>query len=529
MKIKKIKKVLISLLLLVVMLFSTACFSDFDPQGNNFANLEGIKANYRPSYYNYYDFYYDFSKTTLDRLYQTFFYNPDNNDLKQIYNQINNLEGEVDTTTDQWKQFAVYFYSDVNYSTNILKNEQGQNIAPDLTVSQQPFYFDQAIAWNWKADLNDLHYFNNNDATSDIDNIINFYKTNEAEQNQNYIELLDTNAKCLQVAVLQIILGKTPTIFNQQNMSSAQTLLGQASLQDEKVQATGLMGELVTNGTYVGINDTALSQIKDYILQNVIGTQKFYENNQKNNFSIDDYKLVLETIWQDTQAFQFKSIFEGKQLTGCVFDEYPAINIKDYESNSFFINSNDDIAFNHIEKANYQSIVLMPSQTEYLNEIWFFLASDTKFKVNYYTRYYDYETNTLYESEIKQVETNIENQFVSEKAQMGEVNFKKDNKSTIIKLQDFNNEINNSILKAEQEITMNYERSNYYLAQPSVNGFGTVSVLNPHAFSGAGGCSFLEIVFDVEKPLNSVENYDFKVGFFYYGLASRDDINDFNK
>lgn len=533
MKLKNVKKIIISVMLLVVMIFSSACFSDFDPQGNgvNFiGSIEGIKANYRPTSYNYYDFYYEFSKTTLDRLYQTFFYSPENQDLINIYKQINNITGDVDTSSDEWKKFILYFYSDIQYSVCVLKNEVGQTIKPDGSTSSINYYDKKNISWNWDLDLgNDYHYFETNIATNDINPILEFYNSKNIGEDENYLQQLDKTAKHLQAVVLQIILGKTPTVFDDLTNSNVDNLLGTATLNNGNVQATGLMGELVSNGSYVGISDTALQQIKQYILDNVIGLQKFYENNENNNFSQQDYSLVIDTIWHDRNAFEFSSVFEGQELTGCVFDEYPATYVKDYQTNSFFINSDDDIAFEHIQKAEYQSIVIMPSDLQYLNEIWFFLVSDRQFKVNYYSRYYNYEENALYVSDVYQIDTCIESDFKAEKADIAEVSFKKNGKSTLIKLEDFNNEINGYVLKAEQEKSMNFEMAKYFTAEPSQNGFGAVSVLNPYAFAGSDGCSFLEIVFDVVKQSDSNEDFDFKVGMFYYGGASQQDIKEYEK
>ena len=328
----------------------------------------------------------------------------------------------------------------------------------------------------------------------------------------------------MQVAVLEIILGKTPTIFTTANVDTAVSVLGSASLENNQVNATGLMGELVKKGTYVGINDQALSQIKNYIVENVIGNQKFYETDQDNNFERQDYETVIDTIWQDRDSFMFKSIFDQITMEGCVFDEYPATYIKDYKSNSFFINSNDDIAFEHIESAEYQSILVMPSETQYLEEIWLFLVSDRQFKVNFYTRYYNHETNTLYVSDVKSVYTTVESEFKAESTPIAEATFYND----IIKISEFDNNLGNDILKADNIVPMNLERSQYYSPQESLNNFGTISVFNPEAFA-ENDFSFAEIVFDVEKNSNLDQDYNFKIGMFYYGVPSSEAIREFER
>ena len=110
---------------------------------------------------------------------------------------------------------------------------------------------------------------------------------------------------------------------------------------------------------------------------------------------------------------------------------------------------------------------------------------------------------------------------------MAEVSFNANN-STIIKLSDFNNEIDNNAIKAENEKSMKSSMAHLFTTQDSLNGFGTISVLNPHVFSGQNGSSYLEIVFDVIKDADDQNDYDFKVGFFYYGGATKKEIDKFN-
>lgn len=526
MKVKKIKKVVLSLVLFAVMLFSSACFSDYDPQGegiNFVGNIQGLKATYRPETYNFYDFYYDFSYTTLDRLYSSMFFSPTNQELINLYKQKNNVQN-VDTNSDDFKKFAVFAYSDINYSVNILKNQQQEHVDPDGALSSEAYYYKTDISWNFNLDLSsEMHYFSANSATKNIDDIIAFYNQLDVSNNQSYKQSLESTAKALQVVVLQTILGKTPTVFTSQNISSAETLLGEASLTNGKVEATGLMGELVDNGTEVGISDIVLAKVKTYILENIIGIQKFAQNNQANNFSQDDYGFLIDEIWARRELFEFSSIFNQVDLQGCVFDEYPAICIKDYESNQMFVNSNEKIAFDHIESAEYQSIVVMPSQVQYLKSLWFYVASDKVMDINFYTRYYDYENNTLYISESQKLTTTKFDEFQMEYAEVGEMHI--NSPKHIAKIDTFNN---NTSIKATNQIQMNYERSEFYMAEPSLNGFGSVSVLNTETFENQCGHGYIEIVFDVLKNANEDEDYNFKVGFLYYGLASIQEVREYN-
>lgn len=539
---KKIKNLLAKIftfvLLIATVLCTSGCFSDPGKYGSSFiGSIQGFKANYRSDSYDYVDFYYDFAKTTLAELYQTFYFNSNNDFLtstggqqtyvEMAFKQKYELDADfvVDKTSDLWKQFVVYYFSDIKYSTKILTNSNGSPIDPTQNIISSDFYYTKSsVSWNWSF-ATGLHALENEEKQAN--SILDFYK------NGNFVlqsSTLDSYAKGLQVATLQIVLGQTPTIFDSQTISNANDILGTASIQNGKVQATGLLNQLVTKGSYVGINQQALLQIKQYILNNIIGEQKFSENNTSSNFSKDDYGFILDKIWEQKQYFGLKNTLDETDKTdyGCVFDVYPATKLKDFSSNSFFISSEDDNAFANIPKAEYQSIVIMPSKQQYLEEIWFYLASDREMTVRYYTRTFDSKSGTVSVGPTKQVKTNIESDFVFEDARHGTVLFYKNNSETIVKTQVFNNNIGDGIINTNgQEKQMTYQMSQYFEAVDSQNGFGTVSVLNYQKFAQAEGCSYIEIVFDVVKDADQNQDYSFKVGISYYGIPSSSEIADF--
>lgn len=543
MKRKKMKsffQTAVCILLLAVMFFMSGCFADGgDGSANFIGGIQGFKVNYRPKSYNYLDYYKSFAQTTLQELYETFYYNA-NNDTSAItvervqkyaqmaYNQKYgyDLDNSVDKESEDWKNFVVYYFSDVQYSIKVLTNASGNPIDPEQNVISQDFYFTKTdMSWKWKIDSS-LHALNSSSKT--VDYTVNYYDNEMSNIKEEFA--IENLVEPLQVAVLQIILGKTPTVFTSANMSSAKDILGSAELVGGNVKASGLMNELVTKGSYVGISEDALAGIKEYILTNVIGEQKFSENNVNNHFSKQDYGFILDQIWSRPENFHMKNTLDIDDTTdyGCVFDIYPATALKDFKSNSFFINSDDDVAFEHIQKAEYQSIVIMPDKQQYLEEIWFYLVSDKKMTVNYYTRSYDAKTGVVSVGPINQVKTNIESDFVFEEATHGTVLFYKNGEETIVKTQKFNNDIGDGIINTNWEaVPMTYQMSKYFTAVPSANGFGTVSVLNEQKFNGSDGCSFIEIVFDVQKDGNIDDDYSFKVGMSYYGMPSQSEITDF--
>lgn len=534
----KILKSITCIILLAVMLFFGGCFadSDGDEVADFIGGIQGFKVNYRPKSYNYLDYYKSFAQTTLEELFETFYYNANNDnsaiapDREQRYAQTayNQKYGEPVGNKDskQWQEYVVYYFSDIHYSTKILTNSNDIPIDPAQNPITSDFYYTKSnISWKWDTSQTD-HALD--DRIKQSGDVIRYYDENLIESaRQNLVTDL---VKPLQVATLQIVLGKTPTVFDQSNFSTAGNILGSATLVGGNVQATGLMNELVTKGSYVGISQDALAKIKEYILTNVIGSQKFSETNPDNYFSKDDYAFILDQIWAKKQYFHMKNTLDIDDETdyGCVFDIYPATALQDFPSNSFFVNNNDEQAFSHIPKAEYQSIVIMPSKQQYLEEIWFFLASDRQMTVNFYTRSFDAKTGTVSVGPVSQVKTNIETEFVYEEASYGTVKFYKNSEETIVKTEKFNNDIGGGIINTNgQAVAMTYPMSKYFVAVPSLNGFGSVSVLNHQKFAEADGCSFIEIVFDVQKDGDDDKDYSFKVGMSYYGMPSQSEIVDF--
>ena len=536
----------ICVILIAVMFLFGGCFADFvSKAGSSFiGGIQGFKVNYRPKSYNYFDYYKSFAQTTLEELFETFYYNSNNDNsaiatereqkyAQMAYNKKNNLDLQtpIDKDSAEWKEYVIYYLSDIHYSTKIFTKANGTPIDSEQNPITSDFYYTKSnISWKWDSQT-DFHALTDNTITSS--EIIKYYKSTHNFEiiRESTGKIIEENfVKPLQVVTLQIVLGQTPTVFDKNNFSTAEDILGSATLVDGNVQATGLMHELVTKGSYVGISQDALAKIKEYILTNVIGEDKFSETNADNYFSKDDYSFVLDQIWAKSQNFHMKNTFDINDETdyGCVFDIYPATVLQDFSTNTFFVNSKDNQAFQHIPKAEYQSIVVMPSEQQYLEEIWFYLASDRQMTVNYYTRSFDAKTGVVSIGPVKQVTTNIESEFVYEEAKHGTVLFYKDNEETIVRTEKFNNDIGDGIINTNgQAVAMTYPMSKYFDAVPSLNGFGSVSVLNHQKFAEADGCSYIEIVFDVQKDIDDDKDYSFKIGISYYGMPSQSEIVDF--
>lgn len=514
----KIKKLSIFFVLIFVGIFCSACFSDLDDTNGIFGNLSGFKTTYRPNEYPYVDFYQDFAYDTLYNFYDVFYARFEQKYFEQIYKQSNNVD-TIDKTSEQWKQFEILFASDTQYSTNVLKNNYGANIDPSGNTTTQTYYYAENFSWNWPLKIdNSYHYFGSNTYCTNVAEISEFYQNLKINQTvlDAFKAQITTYANALQVNILQIVLGKQVTVFDN-NFDDAAAMLGTASLVDGNVVATGLKGELVKNGTVVGFDAQTKQKIIDCIVDNIVGEQKYNADNTKLNFTRSDYVAVLEAIWADEDVFVLKNTLDATDTKsyGYIFDSYPALCIQDFGKNTLFIDSDNSKAFKNIPSAQYQSVVFMTDGEAEFEEFWLFLASETQMTVKYYVRYFDKTSNTLYTSSTMQVQTVAESDFNAERSPlcMVSLNFAGGDS---IRLEKFNNQIGGGAIAADNAKTMNSDSGIFYDTNPSFNGYGTVAMLDQNAFSGADGCSFLEIVFDVQKD-SDTDNSSFKIGMFYVG------------
>ena len=69
--------------------------------------------------------------------------------------------------------------------------------------------------------------------------------------------------------------------------------------------------------------------------------------------------------------------------------------------------------------------------------------------------------------------------------------------------------------------------SKFYTLIDSANGYSTVTVLNADMFNTQNGCSYLEIVFDVENQLDLDKDKSFKVALSGVWLGTNDMIEDY--
>lgn len=539
-------------MLIFSLAFLSACVYSDGPAddgngGSYIGNIEGFKVNYRPELFPVDDYYVDFASEILKSLGLVYGKggieaNGATNDLLQNYMQskYTELYGNLTPADPDYIDYATF---EPNYQIYFVDNIRNA-IYFDEDNSN---YFAHNNANNdWKWTLNVANGYTSVTGTpafarvvfgmggiGEIDyhltanNTFN-HLTSMADRRQektNFYEsfYVQTYQKALQVVILEILLGKTPTIF-----TLASPTTNTLSPNPDTI-LPALQTEYAKYSTYIGIDVQDKEKITEYVLQNVIGTEKFDSGTglSDNFFTKSDYEEIFESVvWESLSDFKLKD--EQGQETTSIYSTYPTTVLKDYSSNSFFISSAEGQHFSHIPSGEYQSVVLMGTELRYFSSLWFYLVADTKLNINVQYRYYDAENDTYYVSSSSKVTTIVESSFVQTKASVLEMNFlDNNNKPTLLKTKPFNNNVADGILKAPTGKKMNYQLADFYDLVPSQNGFGAISVLNKDKFK-QDNSSYFELVFDVEKdPNNPDADYSFKLGMYSLWIASAQMINDY--
>ena len=465
-------------------MFGACGFYDEDPgdDGNyTYSEVGGFKVCYKPESYPYRNYYEDLSGKLLDTLYSQY-----------------GLMGFVES---EGEGEGIYYLSDVLCSVYCY----------DDSVLIYSSYKTDEYKWSWSGKNGEpyiLGYKGIIDCKNDY-----LGKPKEGGENQFYRELTVDYTPALQTAILQIVLGKTPDTFeNVESLNGVSEKLGTATLSGDEVIATGLKKELQEKGTYVGLTSEDQVKIEEYILKNVIGENKFKENNSKNHFSKEDYRKTIQKVWKRTDILITDEVGGTDETYGNMFIPYPATLVKDYNNNEFYIGSTNP--FGNIPAKEYQSLILMPKEELYLSEVWLSFVSEENLNINVYYRYYDSNTKTLVQGKKKKITAGSESSFDIYATDSLDIDFKNINDGDICHLEKFSDQAS-SIDDCEK----------YYKMNSSLNGFGSVTMIDEQRFKDDNLCSFLEIVFDVEKKAGDVDkDYSFKVALSSLWLAPEEDV-----
>jgi len=343
-------------------------------------------------------------------------------------------------------------------------------------------------------------------------------------------------------------------------------------------EALGKAKELYNRiGGYVGITSQNQEQIKRFIKDKIIGEKAYNDFNAYEITCIDKLNGVDQTPTKIKINKNYDKFIDNLLTLACneapigfaadgsllsLSDAYLASQITDYKGDYFFLsyeNESDDNLFQYIPAQEYQALILNPQAEDIgsiLGDIWiafeYFEAPEgtqdlpfgEEIVINVGLRYFSCSANGgaggyIYNDQIqKTVKYGHSDSFDKPDENWVYIGYTSSSAGyydlTIndpIKLEtQFNNDIGDGAIKAGEGETAtklidgradNNARDYFMLNQSET--YGTYGTLNPDMFSqnaaGEDACDYFEIYFDIVKEKGKLQNYNFKVGLVYYGMA----------
>lgn len=356
-------------------------------------------------------------------------------------------------------------------------------------------------------------------------------------------------------------------------------------------------------GGYVGIVDKNLEQIKRFILEKVIGSDSrdgvtvereayYISNNTKVPLTEQpetltfnrNYEGIVNNIVRyacEQAPIGYSLDEEGNPVVVSLSNGFAASMITDYIGNYFFANydvlsegtyiNDDSEIFANIDAAEYQSIVIYPSEDligKTLGDLWldfeYYELNDTtktmldELTLNIGFRYYDHKTNqVVVDMQAQKTITYGKNgtlkdangEDISDETMFligeGDGPYDVSLEEGSVEFREFDNTIGGGVInpfvsgteidltafKASKYLSGLNNARNYYKLNNSLTA-GQYGTLNEAMFNGE--CSFIEIYFDIVKdPSKTGISYDFKVCLRtvteHEDADAEDDSDDFNE
>ena len=393
---------------------------------------------------------------------------------------------ELDNT---FEIYAKYILKELYVNFGIVSDTQ-KSIMNDTPLASNPKNYDRIriqvgdddeiinSGWKWTFSRN-LIGAESQTALTDTET---YYSSTE-RQTLYYNEFIKTYSTALEIVCIQISIGETPysyTIQTNETTGTTNVFAGTINVNDENSTLLRDAKELFAQkAKYVGLTTNNIETLKNYLLENVIGTsitntynKIYYQNGTKT------YDEVLTAILSQSPA----------ELTKSILSPYPTALVKDINDSSFYVGKNNTLS--HILSAEYQSFVLMPN--EELNVGAFFLSFES-----------DYEISITVKTDFIQngTRTNLETQTLNLTPKNS---FKNDTFATFMPEGEFDKFNNDGSLQAQTEKIINNQNGNniYYILNEN-----NIGILDSTKINN----SYVEIVFEIDKTQNR-DYYPFKVG-----------------
>lgn len=478
---RRIKQFLVAMLLVCFMIIGAGCpmgpdiNGDFDPTKltgdfSGAPEISGIKTCYKPSTIDFARCYKDYTTKII-------------NNLADKYGKYNESE---------WSNLA-------NISFQIVSGTNNTSL-----------YKIEQLSWKWipAADVTGIK----NEFSGEISQ--EFIKEKMAGSLKGIVDSIydqwaSSFNNCLQIVTYEILLGYTPTIFP--SVEEVNRNLFQYSKRVDE-----LVSDYAHKGSYVGLTQANKQALKQYILDNVIGSQVVTKYNLARGYS-DAVENIVNNA-HSTLEEEIKAAF---------LNPYPASYIKDYEANLFFVGIGKQ-PFAHIPAMEYQSLMLMPNTEKELSTVFLSFESTYDISVRVGIRAYDKSKNSLFEKNYGVF--NIKGGEFDWTSKTSMIEFPcQDNsgKQAYYPLTNFDNNFDSGTFKTigvsngykkltrMKESGHNYATADFYKLRESQNIFGGSAIINEKIFQENDLGNFYEVYFDIIKSPTDppTKAYAFKVGF----------------
>jgi len=429
-----------------------------------------------------------------------FYYDPERPETKMLGIEgykvcYNNNNYELDNTFAIYSEFVLKeLYANfgiLNDATNVsmISNKATSIVASNydkIRVQTLENNTTTEVPWKWtfSTETNGVQSLSNSETAVET-------YSNTTVQSAYYSAFVDTYKVALEIVLMQIIMDETPTIFTIEVNDG----LGQAKVYYDTAKTNEITNDdcealiqtkaqFAEKGMYVGLKSEDVLALNSYISGNIVGS----------NIIGTTYDLVQVGSEIKNYAYIINQILTlTPDLTKSIFEPYPTSNIKDLTDSYFYVSTSSTDPMSHIEAKEYQSFVVMPSETVKICSIWVALEAEYNVYITVKANYYNSSNNTY---------TNLSTQVAElDNTKWGvEKSINLDFDFTSLNM--FNN--SNEALSASTEKTVSNANQNSLLYNVSAENIG---ILNYQAINQ----SYVEVVFEIEKD-NSKTYWPFKAG-----------------
>lgn len=328
------------------------------------------------------------------------------------------------------------------------------------------------------------------ESLEDNSTAVDYYGTSNI-QSIYFNTFVNSYKVALEIACLQIVMGETPTIFTIDVNNTTGTTKVYYDTQKtmeltsptQTVLAT-IKQEFSTKGKYVGMTAENIATLKNYILQNVMGSGVV-------GSIYDGVKILGRTATYNEIITKILAV--EAPLEKSIFEPYPANYVKDITNTSLYIKSSGTDYLENITSYEYASIVIMPNAS--CKVAMLSLAVESEYAMDMTIKLNVYNTSSGLTETVSSQEISVKAGAWSA-SDLVYVQI-----ANILPIDDFEN---NGNLQASSETVINNSNGNNKYFKINENNVGILD-------GGEVSQSYAEIVFEIQKTMDK-SYYPFKIG-----------------